>query len=215
MRFSEFLAGLAASVLFWGACSQKLPPSKPPLYSESFDRPDSVEIGPDWLSTAPAGVYRIEGGVLSVRGAHNHPLWLKRELPTDAVIEFDAWSDSPDGDIKAEAFGDGHSYAISVEYTSTGYVFIHGGWRNQLSALCRLEEHGEDRKTRADLVVVPGKHYHYLLARHGGHVEWYVDGVLALTLEDPAPLSGAQHKFFGFDNWETSVHFDNLVIRPY
>ena len=71
------------------------------------------------------------------------------------------------------------------------------------------------RKTRPDLKVVPGQHYHYAIARHGARVEFFIDGVLALDLDDPAPLEGAQHRFVGFDNWETSVHFDNLVVRPY
>ena len=37
---------------------------------------------------------------------------------------------------------------------------------------------------------------------------------LALQLEDPAPLEGPGHAYFGFDDWETELHFDNLVIRP-
>jgi hypothetical protein len=152
---------------------------------------------------------------LTVRGAHNHPLWLTRELPRDVVVELDAWSDSADGDIKVELFGDGQSYALDLEYTSTGYVFIHGGWHNRISALCRREEHGEDRKTRSDLRVIPGKHYHYAIARHRDRVEWFIDGQLAMELDDPAPLEGPQHRYFAFDNWETSIHFDNLVIRPY
>jgi hypothetical protein len=203
---------LAANFL---ACTPKLPPAKPPLISESFDRPDGTEPGPLFLNTAAPGIYRLDGGALAVRGAHNHPLWLTRELPDDVVIELDAWSDSPDGDIKVEVFGDGKSYAKSVEYTSTGYVFIHGGWKNHLTALCRMEEHGADRKTRNDLKVLPGKHYHYAITRRGGRIEWFIDGALALDFDDAAPLLGPSHKYFGFDNWETPVHFDNLVVRPY
>jgi hypothetical protein len=220
MRLADILpvlggALLGGSTLLLAACSEKLPARKAPIYSESFDRPDGLELGPDWRNTAPPGVYRIEGGTLTAAGAHNHPLWLLRELPRDVVIELDAWSESPDGDIKVEAFGDGHSYAVSTEYTSSGYVFIHGGWKNRLAALCRLEEHGEDRKTRPDLPVVPGKHYHYVIARHGERVEWFIDGTLALSLTDPAPLTGTQHQYFAFDDWETAIHFDNLVVRPY
>src|SRR5687768_13459690 len=119
---------LALCALALGACtrvSAPPPERKPPLFSDSFDR---AELGPEWLATAP--VYRLVGGELVVKGAHNHPLWLKRELPQDAVIELDAWSMDPAGDIKVEAWGDGKSYAKSVEYTSSGYVFIQGGWQN-------------------------------------------------------------------------------------
>jgi hypothetical protein len=218
--YALFLTGLSGFLLssmmvLTSSCTPKLPSQKPPIFSDSFDRPDGTELGPNFRNTAAPGVYRLTGGALAVRGARNHPLWLSRELPRDAVIEFDAWSDSPEGDIKIEAFGDGQSFATSVEYTSTGYVFIHGGWRNHLTALCRMDEHGSDRKTRPDLKVVPGRRYHYALARHGARVEFFIDGALALDLDDPAPLAGPQHQYLGFDNWETSVHFDNLTVRPY
>lgn len=201
------LAGGCAS-----SCKEQPPELKAPIFTDNFERP---ELGTDWRVTAPPGIYRIVNGELVVRGARNHPAWLVRELPRDAVIELDAWSQSPEGDIKVEAWGDGKSYATSIEYTSTGYVFIHGGWQNRITALCRMEEHGHDRQTRNDLPVVPGKKYHYLIARKGGTVRWYIDGQLALALEDPGPLDGPGHTSFGFDNWETELHFDNLVVRPY
>lgn len=210
-----FALALGLSSSLGSGCSPKLPAPKPPIFEDTFDRPDGMDIGPNFRNTASPGVYRISAGALFAQGAHNHPLWLAKELPRDAVIEFDAWSDSPEGDIKVEAFGDGRSAATSVEYTSSGYVFIHGGWRNQLTALCRMEEHGHDRKTRPDLPVEPGRHYHYTIARHGTQVEFYIDGKQVLALEDGAPLDGPQHQYLGFDDWETAVHFDNLRIRPY
>lgn len=192
-------------------CKEKPPALKPAIFSDSFDR---AELGPDWRVTAPPGTYRIVNGELVVRGARNHPAWLVRELPRDAVIELDAWSQSPEGDIKVEVWGDGKSYATSLEYTSTGYVFIHGGWQNRVTALCRMEEHGHDRKARGDMPVVPGKKYHYLITRQGQTVRWYIDGQLVHTLDDLSPLDGPGHSYFAFDNWETELHFDNLVVRP-
>ncbi len=193
-------------------CTDKLPEKKPPLFQDSFER---TELGPSWHSTAPAGTYRIESGELVVSGAHNHPLWLVQKLPRDAVIELDAYSKSPDGDIKVEAFGDGQSFAKTVSYTSTAYVFIQGGWRNRLGALCRMDEHADDRKTRSDLKVVPGQRYHWLIARKDNLVRWYVDGKLQLEMDDLAPLEGPLHSFFAINNWEAEVHFDNVVVRPY
>jgi hypothetical protein len=205
---------LASVLLLFTACTRvhtpALPERKPPLFTDSFDR---VELGSDWRPTAAA--YRLENGELVVKGAYNHPVWLLRELPRDAVIEFDAWSMSPAGDIKAEAFGDGKSFATAASYTSTGYVFIQGGWHNRLTALCRMDEHGKDRRTRADIKVEPGRRYHWLIARHSDRVEWFIDGRPVLDLVDPAPLEGPQHRFFAFNDWEAELHFDNLVIRPY
>lgn len=203
--------GVLFAPLFCGGCRERAPALLPPVFSDSFDR---AELGPDWRVTAPPGVYRIVDGELVVRGARNHPAWLVRELPRDAVIEVDVSSMSNDGDIKVEAWGDGKSFATELEYTSSGYVFIHGGWKNRITALCRLEEHGHDRQHRQDRPVMPGKKYHYLIARKGRSVKWFIDGELALQLEDPAPLEGPGHAYFGFDDWETELHFDNLVIRP-
>lgn len=194
------------------ACKPKPPTGTTPVFDDAFEQA-GVELGSDYRNTAPPGVYRLDTGALAVRGAFNHPLWLARELPDDVVIELDAWSESPDGDIKVELFGDGQSYAKTVSYTSTGYVFVHGGWKNSVSALCRQDEHASDRRERKDLKVVPGKHYHYVIGRRGGRVEWFIDGELALDLEDPAPLRGPSHRHFGFNNWQTPVRFDNLRIR--
>ena len=35
-----------------------------------------------------------------------------------------------------------------------------------------------------------------------------------LVYDDPHPLEGAGHEYFGFNNWETDTWFDNLVISP-
>lgn len=208
---AALVLGLLAAPILCSGCRERAPALMPPLFSDSFDR---AELGPDWRVTAPPGVYRLVDGELVVRGARNHPAWLARELPREAVIEVDVRSMSNDGDIKVEAWGDGKSFATELEYTSSGYVFIHGGWKNRVTALCRLEEHGHDRQQRQDRPVMPGKKYHYMIARKGRTVKWFIDGELALQLEDPAPLEGPGHAYFAFDNWETELRFDNLVIRP-
>ena len=169
-----------ATVATLGCKIEKLPPSGPS--SDNFDR---AAIGEDWLSTGAN--WRIENGALSIDHAYNHPLWLKKAIPQDAVIEVDCWSDDPSGDIKLEAWGDGHSFAQTVDYDATSYVFIFGGWHNTISAIARLEEHGHDRRPRSDVRVVPGQHYHWRIARKGGHIDWQIDGKPFLTFDDRAP----------------------------
>ena len=66
--------------------------------------------GPDWIATQP-GIWHIESGRLCGEHARNHGIWLKRTLPVNARIEFDAISQSTDGDLKAEYWGDGRSFA--------------------------------------------------------------------------------------------------------
>jgi hypothetical protein len=161
--------------------------------------------------------YRVERGALSARGAHNHPLWLRKRLPRDVRIELDAWSTEARGDIKLEVFGDGRSYdADGGRYTATGYVVIFGGWFNTRSMIARLDEHGGDVAQRAEPKVIANQRYHWRIERQRNTLTWFVDDMTApfLRYEDPRPLEGAGHEYLGVNNWETDTWFDNLVITP-
>lgn len=67
---------------------------------------------------------------------------------------------------------------------------------------------------RADLKVVKGRTYHMVVTKKGGLIRWEMDGVPALEMLDPAPLSGAGHDRFGFSSWSNDTWFDNLRITP-
>jgi len=183
-------------------CRAKAPAIDAP-FADDFER---GELGGDWNATAPA--YQLAGG--------NHPAWLRRRLPRDVIVDVDATSKSPAGDLKLELFGDGESFDPDKgSYTSTGYVLIFGGWHNSLSVICRQEEHGEGRKAqRSDVRVEPGRTYHFTISRRGGTIAWALDGQPFLTWTDPAPLGGPGHEYLAFNDWETDVTFDNLRIRP-
>ncbi len=179
-------------------------------FTEDFER---KELGTRWYNTG--GPYRLMAGKLTVKGAYNHPLWLKKRLPRDAEITFDVTSNSDAGDIKVEAWGDGQTFARTRgAYTASSYVFIFGGWGNTTSALCRMDEHADNRKTRGDVKVVKGQSYKFKIRRKGSKVEWYIDGKPFLEMDDPEPLTGDSHSYFGFNNWESELSFDNLTITP-
>ncbi|HEX8703517.1 MAG TPA: hypothetical protein VF815_32075 [Myxococcaceae bacterium] len=189
-------------------------PTPPP--GPSADTFDRAELGENWNATGPSAV-RMENGALTVELVHNRPVWLTRPIPTNARIEFDAWTDDPQGDIKVEAWGDGRSFYagdLRYQYTATGYVFILGGWRNTQSVIARQTEHTPDRAVRDGQAVVPGKRYHFTITRRGGAIDWMLDGQPFLSLNDPSPLEGPQNQYFGFSGWKTKVHFDNLKIEP-
>ena len=192
------------------------PPPPSPLpgpYTDNFDR---AELGENWLVTHPSAV-TLENGALTVQLLHNRPVWLKRPIPTNATIEFDAWTNDPQGDIKVEAWGDGQSFYagdLRLQYTATGYVFIFGGWRNSQSVIARRTEHTPDRAVRDGRAVEPGKRYHFTLTRRGATLEWSVDGQPFLSMRDSSPLEGTLNQYFGFSGWKTKVHFDNLKIQP-
>jgi hypothetical protein len=189
-------------------------------FHDDFSR---TSLGPAYRATSNA--FRIESERLCVRGARNHPLWLAQRLPRNARIEFDALSNSEEGDIKVEAWGDGRSSATTVSYTNaTSYLFILGGWKNSLHVLARLDEHAQNRaELRLDpdaddprtAPVEAGRPYHFMIERRDGRtVRFSVDEVEILTLTDPSPLEGPGHEHFGFNDWETHVCFDNLDIIP-
>lgn len=171
-------------------------------FTDEFAR---FEVGEHYFSTG--GAWQIEGEELFAPGVKNNPLWLKASLPRDVVVEFDARSESEDGDLKVEIFGNGRDHA-------SGYVLIFGGWKNTVSAIARLDEHGRDRLDRRDRKVQRGKTYRFRIERRGSLLSWFVDDELFLELDDPAPLHGKGHDRFGFGGWQADLYFDNLSIRP-
>jgi hypothetical protein len=196
----------------------------PQLGALSDTGPAFSEPGPDWVPTAP-GIWHVEAGRLCGEHAKNHGIWLRRVLPINARIEFDALSQSPEGDLKAEYWGDGRSYATAVSYVNaTSYLTILGGWHNKIHVLARINEHGNDRKEITvepnsddprEKPVVPGQRYHFKVERVDGKtVKWWVDGNEMLSFVDSAPLAGAGHDHFGFNDWEVKVCFDNVRVVP-
>jgi hypothetical protein len=195
-----------------------------PSASTGDSAPAAGDPGPDWVATAP-NVWRIEGGRLCGERAHNHGIWLNRVLPVNARIEFDAVSDAVDGDLKAEYWGDGRSAATALSYTNaTSYLTIFGGWHNKFHVLARMNEHGGDRKEITvdpssddprEKPVVAGQMYRFKVERADGKtVKWWVDGNEMLSFADSAPLAGATHDHFGFNDWEVKVCFENVRIVP-
>ncbi|HMI89620.1 MAG TPA: hypothetical protein VK550_36350 [Polyangiaceae bacterium] len=193
----------------------------PPLGSGFEDNFERAAPGTDWLMTGAD--WRINSGRLCVKGARNHGAWLNRTLPTNVRIEFDAMSESPDGDIKAEIFGDGTSAAAGISYNdATSYLTIFGGWKNTFHVLARLNEHASDRPEiriapgsddeRARPVSV-GQVYHFKIERADGKtLVWWVGDMQMFKFVDPQPLSGPGHDHIGFNDWDVPVCFDNVKV---
>jgi hypothetical protein len=199
----------------FGAGCRPADPAMDHPFGDDFER---KLLGRNYFDTI--GRYRIIKGRLNARKAYNHPLWLRKQLPRDVEITFDVESLTADGDIKVEVFGDGRSYAMHRgAYKATGYVICMGAWKNTKSFIARKDEHGrpgEDIVVRKDreAKVQPGRVYHWRIVRKGDMLEWFIDGKLFLTFEDPHPLYGRHNDHFGFNNWQSDVWFDNLKIRP-
>ena len=215
-RARSIPVGLRA-VLIGGAlvasvgCREKLEPLTSDL-TESFDRSG---IGGDWRDSG--GDWRIVNGELAASHVRHHPIWLRRILPRDVSVEFDARPASPDGDIRVVVFGDGKSANPDEETCrSTGYELVFGGWKNKLSVLCRGDEQGGGhQRARTDWPVIQGQTYHYYITRKDGIIAWYINGHDMMAWEDKNPLAGPGHEAFGFDGGQSEVFFDNLIIGPY
>jgi hypothetical protein len=204
----------AASLLSSSACKPRVPVIDAP-YSDRFER---VDLGADWLDTSHAAT--IKDGKLNLVGAYNHPVWLRRKLPRNVQLDFDAVSHSPAGDLKVELFGDGESFDPDKgRYDPTSYMIVMGGWNNSKSIISRLGEHDEAVKAARDRrgpepLVIPGRSYHFTVTRRGGLIDWKIDGAPYLAWDDPQPLVGGGHEFFAINDWQADVSFDNLTIRP-
>jgi hypothetical protein len=189
-------------------------------FEDGFAR---AELGADWSALGPA--WKIQGGKLCARGARNKGIWLLRKVPVNARIEFEAYAESAEGDLKAELWGDGISGATTTSYTNaTSYLAILGGWKNTKQVLARLDEHGDDRleididknsdDERARPVSV-GQPYHFKIERSDGKtISWSVNGAEYFDFTDPEPLVGPGHEHVGFNNWDAPVCFDNVKITP-
>ncbi len=193
----------------YGCTPQGDPAIGPDGFTDDFER---SSLGDAWHNTG--GPYRLRDGWLNVRGARNRPLWLRRRLPRDVRVTFDVKSESPEGDIKVELFGDGTSRATAESYTATSYVVIFGGWGNSLNIIARMDEHADDRAVGPRRPVEPGHVYHMKIERRGDTITAWADDQQLASMTDPEPLEGRGHEYFAFNNWETDLWFDNLRIEP-
>jgi len=195
----------------------------PALLRPFLDDFERGRLGRNYQATSSA--WRVEDGRLCGEAAKNHPIWLKRRLPTNVRIEFDAVSESDEGDIKVEVFGDGQAFAKKSSYTdATSYLLIYGGWHNSRHVLARLDEHAPGRletlternaTTPRLAPVVRGKTYRFKVERRDGQrLGLSVDAEEIHGFNDPQPLKGPGHEYFAFNTWQAKLCFDNLKLVP-
>lgn len=202
-------------------CTAKDDPPLGGAFTDSFDR---TELGADWRSTS-YGAYFLKNGRLCIAKPRNHPLWLKRKLPTNVKVEFDATPLTINADVKAELFGDGCAFDVEGrDYTATAYVAVLGAHNNSEHWLARMYEHGTDAKKTPLVAGAPSiasskltvnTTYHVELSRADGKtLVFRVDGTEVHQMVDPQPLEGAGHDHFGFNGWDAPSCFDKLAITP-
>ena len=179
-----------------------------PYFSDDFAR---SEIGPEWNQTG--GMVRVTGTGVIIKEMLNRPLWLRKPMPQNFVLTFDASSTDPDGDIKFELLGDGVSaYGgdLRLAYHPTGFSFVFGGWHNTLSTIAWRNEHADERILKQGPAVVSGQIYKMRVEKRGSDIKWFVNGQLFLQTVVPgdAPAAG----YFAFSGWKSEVQFAHLAI---
>lgn len=197
MRHLGLLAVLAVV-----GCKKQDVATKSVPFSDDFER---NELGTDWFVSG--GQWTIDKGQVFTTGANNAPLFLKVALPKDVVVEVDVTSETPIVDSKIELMTNGRAHA-------SGYVFILGGWSNAISCIARLDEHGADRKEKKPTGIPGAGTHRWRVEKKGGHLDWYVDGRLYMSFDDPEPLDGPGQDRLAFSNWQNRVRYDNLKIWP-
>ena len=185
------------------ACSKTPPPNKGKIpFSDNFSRDT---LGEYWRHTG--GIWGIRKGSVYSTGAHNQPLFLDIALPTNFALEVDVHSDTSAVDAKIELMTNGRIH-------QSGYIFILGGWNNQMSVIARLDEHGRDRMVKQPTNVVGKKTYRWRIEKENGTLRWYINGEIYMTYNDSKPLQGKGHDRLAFSNWWNQIRYDNFKIWP-
>jgi hypothetical protein len=175
------------------------------VFSDDFD---DGTFRPEWRrgkGENGSGQWTVDDGAVVGVDIKNDPLWLDQELPDKVRVEFDVTALSPIGDVKVEVFGDGDTH-------ESGYILIFGGWKNTLDVIARLDEHGQDRKSRDTHGVMPGHTYTMAIERTGATLNWFVNGEHFMAYADQEPLTGDGHRHFAFNVWSAPVKFDNVKV---
>jgi hypothetical protein len=193
-----------ALTLAGAGCKKSAPAGGAQLpFSDDFER---KELGPNWFPSG--GHWEIRDGQVYTSGANNAPLFLALDLPDDLVLEVDIKSDTPTVDAKIELMTDGRAH-------QSGYIFILGGWGNQISTIARLDEHGKDRVERRPTGATGQRWYRWRIEKKGGQIRWLLDGQPYISFQDPAPLHGPGHNRLAFSNWQNQLRYDNLKVWAY
>jgi hypothetical protein len=185
--------------------SSSAAPSGELVFSDDFE---DGTFRPEWRrgeGENGVGKWAVEEGAVVGVDIKNDPLWLDQPLPEKVRVEFDVTALSPVGDIKIEVFGDGNKH-------ESGYILIFGGWKNSLDVIARLDEHGQDRKSRETHGVMPGHTYTMAIERTGPTLNWFVNGEHFMAYDDQEPLTGDGHRHFAFNIWSAPVKFDNVKV---
>jgi len=159
---------------------------------------------------AGSGKWRIHDEALcgSVEGEGPAVLWLATPVPGDHAVLFQAATVPPRyNDINCYWEGSGDLSAEGDPRCTIGGV---GGWWDGLTGIERYPEGGL-RATGRLLSIQPGRTYEICAGRWGDSDFVFIDGRLAVQLDDP----GATRRAFSrvaLATWNSHVHFTSVQV---
>ena len=193
------------------ACRAKVPAIDAP-FTDDFER---AELGADWNATSDA--YRIADGKLTVSNAHNHPAWLRAPAAPRRRRRGRRPVEEPRGRHQARAVR--RRRIVRSRQGALHLVGLRADLRRlEQLAVGHLPAGGARRRPQGRRAATPASsrtgRYHFTITRQGGALDWTIDGRPFLAWTDPEPLAGAGHEYLAVDDWEATLTFDNLQIRP-
>ena len=174
-----------------------------------------ASAGPDWPGLPDGwrpecGDWRIHDRALcgQVEGERPAVLWLPGDVSGDHAIRFRAWTVPPHGnDINCFWEGAGRIEGSGdVACTIAGF----GGWWSGLTGLERYPEERGLRATGRTLTLVPGRAYEVIAGRCGQADFLFVDGRLAVQLDDPAARRRDRSRL-ALATWNSHVHCERVA----
>lgn len=172
--------------------------------------------GPEWRdlpegAAVEAGSWSIHDGVLCGRIEGDKPavLWLAPAIAGDHMLAFRAHTVPPcRNDINCYWEGSGRILGPGdITCTIAGV----GGWFHGLTGIERHPEGGR-RATARLFAIEPSRGYEIVAGRRGGSDFLFVDGRLAMQLDDPQAQRRSESRV-ALATWDGHVHFERVSLH--
>lgn len=157
-----------------------------------------------------SGNWRIHDQVLcgSVEGEHPAALWFETPVPGDHAMLFRAATVPPHrNDINCYWEGSGDGWDGTDPQCTIGGV---GGWWDGLTGIERYPEGGLRASGRL-LAIQPGRMYEICAGRWGDSDFVFIDGRLAVQLDDPAATRRPASRV-ALATWNSHLHFASVQV---
>lgn len=168
-----------------------------------------AQLPPGWR--VECGEWQAHDGFLCGRIEGERPavVWLDRDIEGDHMLSFTAWAVPPHrNDLNCIWEGTGRLQGEPPEVACT--IAGVGGWGGGLTGIERYPEGGL-RATARLQPIEGGRRYRITAGRRASADFLFVDGRLALQLDDPS-AARRKHSRVALATWNSHVHIERAVV---